>query len=345
MQPQLMTAQRRVPYDPLESFSKTAAGALNRKNEQDEDLDGLTDKIHVHRGVGMDSTSIEDSRSNNFDDLADDKYGGIDSGNIQFLMGSNADEDAMGVTSDDMLGSSLAELAEYSSASNPADLKLSSNASHGAGGDASGLKTLLKHENEALFAEKPHSSPASSHGDSSFDDDSEERVEAPAHGHKHDSSSAKSDSPANAEVAERHAAKPTTPAHTSEGSSPSKKSSGHGKSTSDASSANAGSDAHEKSTALDSSKSSSSSGQKSSRSESRQDDDDDNDDDADLPHVAVGSHKKPAVAATRRSKGRHLMHVGLPNVAAGSQSHAGSLLSSRPRERRPSTVGPHGLDL
>ncbi|KAK9851550.1 hypothetical protein WJX84_004549, partial [Apatococcus fuscideae] len=93
-----------------------------------------------HRGVEEDvddivtsssgTSNIEDSRSNNFEDLADDKYQGLEtSKNFNVLNGSNSGELAEGGDSEAMLGSTIAELAEYSLASsgmNPADLKLSS---------------------------------------------------------------------------------------------------------------------------------------------------------------------------------------------------------------------------
>ncbi len=177
------------PYDPHASFGKTAGSTSRHGKTRDEDLEGLTEKIHIHRGVAMDAsstlgetTSIEDSRSNNFDDIADDKYEGLKGGNIHFLTGSNADEAARGISSDDMLGSSLAELAEYSSASsglNPADLKLSSGASHQTGRVPSGIhETLHKQGSDAdLAGDTPSASPSQRGGKASNENEDEKQDE------------------------------------------------------------------------------------------------------------------------------------------------------------------------
>ncbi|KAK9832314.1 hypothetical protein WJX74_005958 [Apatococcus lobatus] len=125
-----------------ETIAGTPAGSAATG---DEDLQSLTDKIHIHRGVEEDvddivtsssgTSNIEDSRSNNFEDLADDKYQGLEtSKNFNVLNGSNSGELAEGGDSEAMLGSTIAELAEYSLASsgmNPADLKLSTKSKGG----------------------------------------------------------------------------------------------------------------------------------------------------------------------------------------------------------------------
>lgn len=104
----------------------------------------VTDMISVASGT----SDIEDSRSHNFEDLADDKYQGLEtSSNFNVLIGSNSGEAAQGGDSEAMLGSSITELAEYSSASagmNPADLKLSSTGT--AHADASASLTPLAEE-------------------------------------------------------------------------------------------------------------------------------------------------------------------------------------------------------
>lgn len=156
---------------------------------------GVEEDVNDIVSVGSGTGNIEDSRSNNFEDLADDKYQGLEtSKNFNVLIGSNSGEAAEGGDSEAMLGSTISELAEYSSASagmNPADLKLSSaGAAHD---DASASLTPLHKEGDEHLrhrataqAASPISSSRSSGSaatsaddldDSNFDDDDEADME------------------------------------------------------------------------------------------------------------------------------------------------------------------------
>lgn len=114
---------------------------------------GVEEDVNDIINMGSGTSNIEHSRSKNFEDLADDKYQGLEtSKNFNVLIGSNSGEAAEGGDSEAMLGSTITELAEYSSASagmNPADLKLSSTGTaHGVA--SASLTPLAKEGDEHL---------------------------------------------------------------------------------------------------------------------------------------------------------------------------------------------------